>query len=75
LFAFDGKFIIGTANQTALFETDIASGVSGTAGSDWDGSHFRMGDYHLWVDDNGRLRIKNGMPAADSDGDIVGMQS
>jgi hypothetical protein len=35
----------------------------------------RMGGYRLWVDGSGRLRIKNGAPASDTDGTVVGTQS
>jgi hypothetical protein len=34
-----------------------------------------LGDYSLWVDSTGDLRIKNGAPASDTDGTIVGTQS
>jgi len=34
-----------------------------------------MGDYSLWVDADGDLRILNGIPAADDDGTIVGTQA
>ena len=32
----------------------------------------RLGDYRLWVDAQGRLRLKHGPPAADDDGTPVG---
>lgn len=35
----------------------------------------RLGDYYLWVDSTGDLRIKNGAPSSDTDGTIVGTQS
>lgn len=42
----------------------------------WDGGTLiRMGDYRLWVDSAGRLRIKDGDPTSDTDGTIVGTQS
>jgi hypothetical protein len=34
-----------------------------------------LGGYRLWVDASGRLRIKNGAPASDTDGQIVGTQT
>lgn len=43
--------------------------------SEWDGNHPILGAYELWVDAAGRLRIKNGPPAFDEDGTIVGTQS
>lgn len=41
----------------------------------WDSGHLIMGTYHFWVDTSGRLRIKNGSPASDTDGTVVGSQS
>jgi hypothetical protein len=32
----------------------------------------RLGDYRLWVDAKGRLRLKNGAPTSDEDGNTVG---
>jgi len=37
-------------------------------GSAWNSSHLVMGNYHLWVDTTGALRIKNGAPDRDRDG-------
>lgn len=45
------------------------------AGNTWNGNHFRMGAYHLWVDSTGKLRIKSGLPTGDTDGTIVGTQA
>lgn len=42
-------------------------------GERWDSPNpIRLGDYRLWVDDNGRLRMKKGEPASDQDGQSVG---
>jgi hypothetical protein len=42
-------------------------------GGRWNSSDLaRLGDYRLWVDSKGRLRIKRGMPSADEDGELVG---
>jgi hypothetical protein len=41
----------------------------------WNGGHFIMGSYHLWVDSSGRLRIKSSAPTSDTDGTVVGTQS
>jgi hypothetical protein len=41
--------------------------------ADWDGRNsLRFGEHRLWVDGNGRLRIKNGAPMSDDDGAPVG---
>lgn len=53
---------------------DAAGGVDIKQGT-WNGGHLRLGNYHLWVDSAGKLRIKNGTPASDSDGTVVGTQS
>jgi hypothetical protein len=35
----------------------------------------RLGNYRIWVDGSGRLRIKSGAPTSDGDGSIVGTQA
>jgi Pectate lyase superfamily protein/Right handed beta helix region len=41
--------------------------------SDWQSPNLpRLGDYRLWVDRRGRLRLKKGAPASDEDGAPVG---
>jgi hypothetical protein len=41
----------------------------------WNAGMFRLGAYRLWVDATGALRIKNGAPANDLDGSVVGTQT
>ena len=41
----------------------------------WNTGPMRMGTFYLWVDGSGRLRIKSGAPASDTDGTVVGTQS
>lgn len=42
-------------------------------GSSWDSTNLpRLGDYRLWVDARGRLRLKKGEPQSDEDGSAVG---
>ena len=44
--------------------------------SNWDfGGKLQLGNYYLWVDSSGRLRIKNGVPTSDTDGTVVGTQT
>ncbi len=51
----------------------VASDNVRTLGSGrWDGGHLVLGDYHLWVDAGGQLRLKNGVPEGDGDGAAVG---
>lgn len=48
------------------------------ASSDWTSfynGHLILGNYHLWVDSTGDLRIKSGAPTGDTDGAVVGSQS
>lgn len=35
----------------------------------------QIDNYHLWVDNSGRLRIKSSAPTSDTDGTVVGTQS
>lgn len=69
-----------TAEGTLSLEaaTSIVPKKYMTFQSDWstlDAGGLRLGSYRLWVDSAGRLRMKNGDPASDTDGDIVGAQS
>ena len=51
-------------------------GYAGTRGTGlWDGAHIVLGDYHLWIDKMGRLRLKSSLPTHDEDGVAVGNQS
>jgi hypothetical protein len=41
-------------------------------GSHWQSPNLaQLGDYRLWIDKRGKLRIKNGMPISDDDGSAV----
>lgn len=39
----------------------------------WNAAHLVMGSYHIWVDNVGKLRIKNGLPTSATDGALVGV--
>jgi hypothetical protein len=41
----------------------------------WNGGKVQLGNYRLWVDATGVLRIKNGAPTSDTDGTVVGTQA
>ena len=42
-------------------------------GAGWNSANLpQLGDYRLWVDCAGRLRLKQGAPIADNDGTLVG---
>lgn len=61
----------GAANRLDVAAGDTLRIVDGT----WDGGRLQLGNYHLWVDGTGDLRIKSGAPASDTDGTVVGTQS
>lgn len=44
----------------------------GSSGGTWDGEHIVLGAWHLWIDDQGKLRVKNGRPRNATDGSLVG---
>jgi hypothetical protein len=54
-------------------ETDTFDNIQikGTNAGHWNGTHLIMGDYHVWVDANGKMRIKNSAPKFDADGSQV----
>jgi hypothetical protein len=58
-----------------VFGITRSTGLVSIGSSAWNGGHFEMGAYRLWVDSSGRLRIKSGAPSSDTDGTIVGTQS
>lgn len=69
-----------TAEGTLSLEaaTSIVPKKYMTFQSGWstlDAGGLRLGDYRLWVDSSGRLRMKNGDPTGDTDGELVGAQS
>lgn len=68
----------GTALTNALTLAEVAkldANQLPAYASDWQGTLLRLGDYRIWVDATGALRIKSGAPASDTDGTVVGLQS
>ncbi|MCD6073279.1 MAG: hypothetical protein K0Q70_162 [Rhodospirillales bacterium] len=48
-------------------------GAGARFGARWNSSNLaQLGDYSLWVDGQGKLRMKRGKPSGDADGNIVG---
>lgn len=45
------------------------AGVGGT----WNTSHAVLGTYHIWIDTAARVRIKNGVPTSDQDGNVIAL--
>lgn len=65
---------------TSLLEMDGTAGtitpqVRLIAGQGYSAANLlSLGTYRLWIDTSGRLRVKNGAPASDTDGTVVGAQ-
>jgi hypothetical protein len=60
--------------QGGVDVADVTEGAGGGAfGSEWNSGNLpQLGDYRLWVDGKGRLRLKKGTPTSDQDGAPVG---
>jgi hypothetical protein len=60
--------------QGGIEVADVGEGAGGGAyGSAWNSGNLpQLGDYRLWVDAKGRLRLKKGAPTSDQDGAPVG---
>ena len=65
----NGRVGVGTSSPSERFE--VSGGDSKLGGGAWNNGHLVLGNYHIWVDNNGKLRIKNGFPEGHSDGDLV----
>lgn len=58
----------------ALQIADEAGGIR--FGASWQSRTLpRLGDYRLWIDGGGSLRLKKGVPTADDDGAVVGAEA
>lgn len=68
------KTSVLTGGQWRVASVVDVDGTNGPASSAWNGAHLRLGAYHLWVDGQDRLRVKEGAPASDADGVVVGTQ-
>jgi hypothetical protein len=66
--------VVDREGNVAVFQPDSRNNVQGTKfGGTWNSPDlFSLGGYALWVDGEGRLRIKQGQPKGDQDGKIVG---
>lgn len=51
---------------------ETANGNLKVYGSAYNTAHLILGNYHFWIDSAGKLRIKNGVPVSDTDGNLVG---
>jgi hypothetical protein len=61
--------------SSAINGRTVAAADMALQGHRWDRARLRLGDYALWVDAAGTLRIVQGNPTGDSDGTVVGAQS
>lgn len=72
-----GVTVIGSAGAVVyvngLEGIEIAGSAGGARfGSNWQGGNLvQLGEYRLWVDGRGNLRLKKGKPTADDDGATV----
>jgi hypothetical protein len=55
----------------------MSAGDSFKVDGTWNGGTIRLGNYYLWVDGSGKLRMKSGAPTSDTDAGsvIVGTQT
>lgn len=68
-------FVVLTDSSLKV-RTPLLLGSGLKVSSAWDsGNLLQLGDYYLWVDATGDLRIKAGAPTSDTDGVVVGTQS
>jgi hypothetical protein len=74
LFANNDAFEVVTQGGGAFMMQLGNSGLT-IPGGGWNTRRLILGAYHLWIDASGRLRIKSGAPASDTDGTVVGTQS
>ena len=65
---FTDNLVDGIGFSTKSGKTKVCTGT-------WDNGPMLMGNYYLWVDGAGKLRIKNGAPSSDLDGVVVGTQT
>lgn len=71
----DRAVIRNQANSINYVDVDHNNSLVTIGNGAWNGQRLRLGTYEFWVDASGRLRIKNGTPASDTDGTVVGTQT
>lgn len=66
----------GSNNKAEMMANGLLRlGLAANTTTNWSDGHLQLGPYHLWVDDTGRLRVKNGAPTSATDGTVVGAQT
>lgn len=73
--SFPNMRAVGSDANIDVQITPKGTGVVRVPDGTWNGRHFSLGSYHLWVDASGRLRIKSSAPTSDTDGAVVGTQA
>jgi hypothetical protein len=66
-------YVLG-GNVSALQHTPTAVSALRTQAQGWERPPLLLGDYFIWVDNGGKLRMKRSRPTSDSDGTLVGTQ-
>lgn len=66
---------VGVGTTSPAERLDVEGGNLKIGGGGYNNGHLILGNYNLWVDANGELRIKNGVPSTDLDGVTVGSQT
>lgn len=62
----------GTIAPSIVIEKlGITDALTGPSAPAWNTSHLVMGGYHIWIDDNTKLRLKAGTPTSASDGTLI----
>ncbi|TNJ66112.1 hypothetical protein FE784_11890 [Paenibacillus hemerocallicola] len=71
-------YVVGVAEYATIGRVKVyharepvQTGHLQSLGSEWNRSHLVLGQYHFWVDQSGILRIKQGTPTHDEDGEWV----
>jgi hypothetical protein len=68
----DDVTVLDSNQVSAVGNWDLQNAAYGprskVGGSAWNERHLVMGQYHLWVDSQGQLRMKRGAPTRDDDG-------
>ena len=71
----DEKYLHDLNWRLTIILRDMAKEINKLSGATWNGNHPVLGQYHIWVDSTGDLRIKNSPPTTETDGTIVGTQT
>lgn len=60
--------------QLTNYLRDINNRLQAQSGYLWNAPHPTLGNYHIWIDATGVLRIKSSQPTSDTDGTVIGTQ-